>query len=111
MHNAASKQMDSQCATCTRRAARSFAVLMLCVKLIALSHHCHITAPHISQVVGFVPTGWLYEMKQTAYPQRAKGPCSVHLVPYSEHSSYAELREYVAWLRPKQVSPAAAAGV
>jgi DNA ligase-1 len=56
------------------------------------------------QVVGFVPTGWLYEMKSAAYPSRVKGPCSVHLVPYSEHSSYAELREYVAWLRPKQVS-------
>jgi DNA ligase-1 len=27
----------------------------------------------------------------------------VHLVPYSEHSSYEELREYVRFLKPHQV--------
>jgi hypothetical protein len=68
----------------------------------------YLCIPPLHQVVGFVPTGWLYEMKQSAYPSRTKGPCSVHLVPYSEHSSYAELREYMAWLRPKQVGAAAA---
>lgn len=55
------------------------------------------------QVVGFVPTGWMYEMKRRTYPVREKGPCKIHLVPYSEHSSYNELREYVRFLRPAQV--------
>ena len=55
------------------------------------------------QVVGFVPTGWMYEMRKTGFPVRRKGPCHIHLVPYSEHSSYAELRDYVRWLRPAQV--------
>jgi hypothetical protein len=110
------------------------------------------------QVVGFVPTGWLYEMKRETFsggltagrppPQglhadplhacpllrartppthqacmrrlhakpglpfspapavRRKGACSVHLVPYSEHSSYAELLDYVRFLRPHQVGGA-----
>ena len=53
--------------------------------------------------MGFVPTGWMYEMKRSTFPTRNKGPCTVHLVPYSEHSSYEELREYVRFLKPHQV--------
>lgn len=36
---------------------------------------------------------------------RRKGPCEIHLVPYSEHSNYDELREYVGYLRPKEIIP------
>ncbi len=57
----------------------------------------------MTQVVGFVPTGWMYEMRRSTFPLRTKGPCTVHLVPYSEHSSYEELREYVRFLKPHQV--------
>jgi len=62
------------------------------------------------QVVGFVPTGWTYEMRKAAaaggpypFPVRTKAACSVWLVPYSEHSSFPELREYVGFIKPKQV--------
>lgn len=62
------------------------------------------------QVVGFVPTGWTYEMRKAAaaggpyaFPVRTKAACCVWLIPYSEHSSFPELREYVGFLRPKQV--------
>lgn len=57
------------------------------------------------RVVGFVPTGWLYEMKKETFSMRTKDACSVHLVPYSEHSSYKELTEYVGWIRPHKVIP------
>lgn len=99
------------------------------------------------QVVGFVPTGWLYEMKRETFSGEAhawlaacliphscqglwglcmhtpppshalppavrrKGACSVHLVPYSEHSSYEELLQYVRFLRPHQVGEASLAPV
>ena len=50
-----------------------------------------------------MPTGWTYENKRTAFPVKTKGHLSIHLVPYSEHSSFTELQEYVRFLRPHQV--------
>ncbi|XP_024977884.1 DNA ligase 6 isoform X3 [Cynara cardunculus var. scolymus] len=58
-----------------------------------------------SKVVGFVPTGWTYEVKRNKFAVRTKDSFEIHLVPYSEHSNYQELREYVKFLRPKRVIP------
>ncbi|KAL4582488.1 hypothetical protein LXL04_007038 [Taraxacum kok-saghyz] len=58
-----------------------------------------------SKVVGFVPTGWTYELKRNKFAVRTKESFEIHLVPYSEHSNYSELREYVKFLRPKRVIP------
>ncbi|KAF9625607.1 hypothetical protein IFM89_024380 [Coptis chinensis] len=58
-----------------------------------------------SKVVGFVPTGWMYEAKKDGFAVRTKDSLEIHLVPYSEHSSYEELREYVRFLKPKRVIP------
>nr|XP_043615439.1 DNA ligase 6 isoform X2 [Erigeron canadensis] len=58
-----------------------------------------------SKVVGFVPTGWTYEVKRNKFAMRTKDQFEIHLVPYSEHSNYEELREYVKFLRPKRVIP------
>jgi len=40
-----------------------------------------------------------------SFPLRVKGCFKVHLVPYREHSSHDELREYVEFLRPKGIVP------
>ncbi|KAK7340918.1 hypothetical protein VNO77_21636 [Canavalia gladiata] len=58
-----------------------------------------------SKVVGFVPTGWTYEVKRNRFAVRSKDSFQIHLVPYSEHSNYEELREYVKFLKPKRVIP------
>ncbi len=55
------------------------------------------------QVIGWVPTGWTYEHKRNMFPVKKKGNCSIHLVPYSEHSSYTELLQYIKFLRPHRV--------
>ncbi|XP_012491347.1 DNA ligase 6 isoform X1 [Gossypium raimondii] len=57
------------------------------------------------KIVGFVPTGWTYEIKRNKFAVRSKGSIEIHLVPYSEHSNYDELREYVKFLKPKRVIP------
>ncbi|MCD9642954.1 hypothetical protein HAX54_030022 [Datura stramonium] len=58
-----------------------------------------------SKVVGFVPTGWTYEVKRNKFSVRKKDSFEIHLVPYSEHSNYDELRQYVKFLKPKHVIP------
>ncbi|XP_027153946.1 DNA ligase 6 [Coffea eugenioides] len=58
-----------------------------------------------SKVVGFVPTGWTYEVKKNKFAVRTKDSFEIHLVPYSEHSNYDELREYIKFLKPKRVIP------
>ncbi|KAK4416448.1 DNA ligase 6 [Sesamum alatum] len=64
-----------------------------------------------SKVVGFVPTGWTYEVKRNKFAVRSKDSFEIHLVPYSEHSNYDELREYVKFLKPKRVIPTVGADV
>ena len=64
-----------------------------------------LTESGFSRVVGFVPTGWTYELKKKTFSVRRKDSCEIHLVPYSEHSNYDELREYVGYLRPKEIIP------
>ena len=60
-------------------------------------------------VVGFQPTGWTHgkEAGQTwaRGRRRQKGTIITYSVPYSEHSSFTELREFVAWLAPRTVTP------
>ncbi|KAL2329535.1 hypothetical protein Fmac_017116 [Flemingia macrophylla] len=58
-----------------------------------------------SRVVGFVPTGWTYEVKRGGFAVKSKDSFQIHLVPYSEHSNYDELREFVKFLKPKRVVP------
>lgn len=61
--------------------------------------------PSPEKVIGFVPTGWVHGMAKERFQVRSKGTYSIHLVPYSEHSSYQELMEYVSYLRPVSIIP------
>lgn len=60
-------------------------------------------------VVGIVPTGWTFAAKANgggaAFASREKDGHVIHLVPYSEHSSFDELRAFVAALKPVSVVP------
>ncbi|WIA30015.1 hypothetical protein OEZ86_000112 [Tetradesmus obliquus] len=72
-------------------------------------------------VVGFQPTGWSHTAGGSgralgAQASRAsssvkggkrlqRGTVVLYKVPYSEHSSCAELREFVAWLKPIRIIP------
>ncbi|KAK2998117.1 hypothetical protein RJ639_025352, partial [Escallonia herrerae] len=49
--------------------------------------------------------GWNVLVKHNKFAVRTKDSFEIHLVPYSEHSNYDELREYVKFLKPKRVIP------
>lgn len=61
-----------------------------------------------SSVVGFQPTGWTHEKASSASRKgrrRQKGALITYQVPYSEHSSFTELAEFVKWLQPRSILP------
>lgn len=63
------------------------------------------------RVVVIKPTGWTYRPRKADTLERREEGCVVTLgVPYSEHSSYTELRDCVRVLRPKRVIPTVNAG-
>jgi ribonuclease BN (tRNA processing enzyme) len=85
-----------------------------------------------SKVVAFLPTGWanaskfnkenaistkrilMQDLKDVLPPRTASKGCygndsfidvEIHLVSYSEHSSYSELRSCVKYMKPRQIIP------
>jgi DNA cross-link repair 1A protein len=61
-----------------------------------------------TNIVGFQPTGWTHTRDTTstkAGRRRQKGTLITYTVPYSEHSSFSELKEFVNWLRPTSIVP------
>eukprot|EP00698_Gefionella_okellyi_P001425 TRINITY_DN11384_c0_g1_i1.p1 TRINITY_DN11384_c0_g1~~TRINITY_DN11384_c0_g1_i1.p1 ORF type:complete len:656 (-),score=142.60 TRINITY_DN11384_c0_g1_i1:19-1947(-) len=53
------------------------------------------------RVVAFQPTGW----SQTRVTKRTRGAMTVVSVPYSEHSSFSELKEFMDWMKPGFIIP------
>lgn len=58
-----------------------------------------------THVVAFRPTGW----SGAKAHHKTRGKVTIHSVPYSEHSTFAELRQCVAWLKPSRIIPTVSA--
>eukprot|EP00741_Cyanophora_paradoxa_P018936 tig00021105_g18281.t1 len=56
-------------------------------------------------IVAFRPTGWSFSNNQTVSRQQAGPGVEIYGVPYSEHSSFDELREFVSFLLPGRLVP------
>ena len=59
------------------------------------------------RIVAYRPTGWSLSSKPSAglVTTQTSGKITVHSVPYSEHSSFAELVDCIACLRPGKIIP------
>ncbi|KAL6094992.1 dclre1a [Pungitius sinensis] len=60
------------------------------------------------QLVAFKPTGWTFSQQVESVdgirPQ-ISGNISIYGIPYSEHSSFLEMKRFVQWLRPLKIIP------
>uniref|UniRef100_UPI00398ED03F DNA cross-link repair 1A protein isoform X2 n=1 Tax=Pristiophorus japonicus TaxID=55135 RepID=UPI00398ED03F len=60
------------------------------------------------QIVAFKPTGWTYSGQSgTVFDikPRVQGKFTIYGIPYSEHSSYLEMKRFVQWLKPAKIIP------
>lgn len=61
-----------------------------------------------TQVVAFQPTGWSYTRSgsgESLLSKKMSGQDCIYSVPYSEHSSFSELVDFVRLFRPQLVIP------
>ncbi|XP_051002797.1 DNA cross-link repair 1A protein [Acomys russatus] len=73
-----------------------------------LQSHLKKCAGKYDQILAFRPTGWTHSSNITSIadiaPQK-KGNISIYGIPYSEHSSYLEMKRFVQWLKPQRIIP------
>eukprot|EP00210_Caulerpa_lentillifera_P002423 g2322.t1 len=61
-----------------------------------------------SMIIGFRPTGWSIDKgveKMRCGRKQQTEKVMIYQVPYSEHSSYTEMRDFVQWLDPIRIIP------
>lgn len=77
------------------------------IALEELQKHLNKHSTRFSHVVGLKPTGWQTSTslkgKPSDFQKTTRGKCTIYGVPYSEHSSYSELRRFVRFVKPKDI--------
>ncbi|XP_017289462.1 DNA cross-link repair 1A protein [Kryptolebias marmoratus] len=90
------------------KAAQVHVLPMMQLSFKKLQDHLARFASLYDQLVAFKPTGWTFSEQVEAVgavqPQ-ISGNISVYGIPYSEHSSFLELKRFVQWLRPLKIIP------
>ncbi|CAN7026160.1 unnamed protein product [Brassica rapa subsp. trilocularis] len=95
---------------CTDGKATCLHVLpMSALKFERLDEHLKVYREQYGAVLAFRPTGWTYSEKVGEHLDMirptSRGKVTIYGVPYSEHSSFTELREFVQFLRPDKIIP------
>jgi DNA cross-link repair 1A protein len=61
-----------------------------------------------TDIVAFIPTGWEMSRKNEStnnVSTTQRGKITIYGIPYSEHSSFTELKRFVQFLKPAEVIP------
>lgn len=81
---------------------------MMQINFKGLQNHLRKFNGKYDQILAFRPTGWTHSNKLTSIADvtpQTKGNISIYGIPYSEHSSYVEMKRFVQWLQPKKIIP------
>nr|XP_029540312.1 DNA cross-link repair 1A protein isoform X2 [Oncorhynchus nerka] len=90
------------------KAAQVHVLPMMQLTFKNLQAHLSRFSRQYDQLVAFKPTGWTFSQRVEAVEDikpMVHGNISIYGIPYSEHSSYLELRRFVQWLRPLKIIP------
>nr|XP_015818611.2 DNA cross-link repair 1A protein [Nothobranchius furzeri] len=95
------------------KAAQVHVLPMMQLSVKKLQDHLARFSTQYDQLVAFKPTGWTFsehvESLGDVQPQIC-GNISIYGIPYSEHSSFLEMKRFVQWLRPLKIIPTVNAG-
>lgn len=90
------------------KAARVHVLPMMQISFNKLRDHLARFSQQYDQLVAFKPTGWTFsqqvESVEDIQPQ-ISGNVSIYGIPYSEHSSFLEMKRFVQWLQPLKIIP------
>ncbi|XP_078007740.1 DNA cross-link repair 1A protein-like [Phascolarctos cinereus] len=79
---------------------------MMQINFKGLQNHLNKCDGKYDRILAFRPTGWTHSEKfgclADIVPQ-TKGNISIYGIPYSEHSSYLEMKRFVQWLKPQKI--------
>uniref|UniRef100_A0A3Q2YG13 DNA cross-link repair 1A protein n=1 Tax=Hippocampus comes TaxID=109280 RepID=A0A3Q2YG13_HIPCM len=78
------------------------------MQLNKLQEHLGRFSGQYDRLVAFKPTGWTFSQQMASVEDIqpvVSGNVSIYGIPYSEHSSFAELERFVQWLRPHRIVP------
>ncbi|KAM6898455.1 DNA cross-link repair 1A protein [Lycodopsis pacificus] len=97
-----------QCITTDWKAAQVHVLPMMQLSFKKLQEYLARFSGRYDELLAFKPTGWTFsqqvESVEDIQPQ-ISGNISIYGIPYSEHSSFLELKRFVQWLRPLKIIP------
>ncbi|KAM9284921.1 DNA cross-link repair 1A protein [Morus bassanus] len=81
---------------------------MMQINFKGLQNHLDKFSENFDQVLAFRPTGWTYSdscLSLMDIKPQTRGNITIYGIPYSEHSSYLEMKRFVQWVKPQKIIP------